>query len=160
MFYSPYKCFPVNNIAKTFILFVHFISVVNSGSVFIKYTVMTTIKVALQGRFFLLFTNESANQSIKSQTSHNAKENAGNRVSEGARRERVIDNNFSLCNSNGNSLTYLRTYALFLKSNTFISNARLKSTKKLSKSYATPWGWTFAIWKLFALLIHVIIQKY
>ena len=26
---------------------------------------------------------------------------------------------------------------------------------KPSKSYATPWGWTFAIWKLFAFFIYV-----
>ena len=70
---------------------------------------------------------------LKARPHINAKENAGNRVSEEARRERVIDNNFSLCNSNGNSLTYLRTYTLFLKSNTFISNARLKSTKKIKQ---------------------------
>ena len=50
-------------------------------------------------------------------------------------------------------------YALFFISNTFISNAWLKLTKKLSKCYATLWGWTFAIWKLFTFYIHVIIQK-
>ena len=31
--------------------------------------------------------------------------------------------------------------------------------KKLSKYYATPWGWTLAIWKTFTFFIYVIIQN-
>ena len=32
-------------------------------------------------------------------------------------------------------------------------------SKTSSKSQATPWGWTFDIWKLFMFFIHVIIQN-
>ena len=35
-----------------------------------------------------------------------------------------------------------------------------KADKKLSKSLATHWGWTFVMWKLFAFFIHVVIQEY
>ena len=42
----------VNNIAKTFILFVHFISVVNSGSVFIKYS-NDNYQSCITGKIFL-----------------------------------------------------------------------------------------------------------
>ena len=30
--------------------------------------------------------------------------------------------------------------------------------EKFNKRYVTPWGWTFAIWKLFAFFIYVFIK--
>ena len=34
-----------------------------------------------------------------------------------------------------------------------------KIGKKSSESLATPWGWIFAAWQLFAFFIHVTTQK-
>ena len=31
--------------------------------------------------------------------------------------------------------------------------------KKSSKSQESPWGWTFAIWKLSPFFVHIIIQN-
>ena len=47
---------------------------------------------------------------------------------------------------------------LFYKQH-FYKKYEAEIDKKLSKSYATPRGRTFAIWKLFPFFIHVITQK-
>ena len=47
----------------------------------------------------------------------------------------------------------------FLKSNTFISNTKLKLAKKQAKAKQNHFGLTFSIWKLFNFFVHAIIQK-
>ena len=47
----------------------------------------------------------------------------------------------------------------FFKSNTFISNTKLKLAKNQAKAKQHPFGLTFSIWKLFTFFVHVIIQK-
>ena len=49
-------------------------------------------------------------------------------------------------------------YKLFYKKY-FYKQRQAEMGKKLSKSEVTPWRWTFAIWKLFVLFIHVMIEK-
>ena len=41
----------------------------------------------------------------------------------------------------------------------FYNQRQAEIGEKSSESWAAPRGWTFAIWKLFAFLVHDIIQK-
>ena len=46
----------------------------------------------------------------------------------------------------------------FYKKN-FYKQCQAEIGKISSKTSATPWGWTLAVWNLFAFFIHIIIQK-
>ena len=54
---------------------------------------------------------------------------------------------------------HLQRYTLFLINIFFISNTKLKLAKNQGRTKHV-WLWTFAIGKLFAFFIYVIIQKY
>ena len=54
---------------------------------------------------------------------------------------------------------FLSAYTRFFYKQHFYKQRQAEIGKTLSKSLATPWDWTFAIWKLFALFIHAINQK-
>ena len=41
----------------------------------------------------------------------------------------------------------------------FYKQRQPETGKNQAKAKQTPWGWTFAIWKLFAFFVQVIIQK-
>ena len=52
----------------------------------------------------------------------------------------------------------ISSYTLLYKQQ-FYKQRQAEIDKKSSKSQGTPWRWTFAIWKLFTFLIHIIIKK-
>ena len=54
--------------------------------------------------------------------------------------------------------SWMQLHGFFISS-TFISNARLKSAKKIKQLLNNTQGWTFPTGKLFTFFIHVIIQK-
>ena len=60
-----------------------------------------------------------------------------------------------------NELSKLCSYTRFFYKQHFYKQHQVEIGKKSRKSLATPWGWTFAIWKLFAFFssIRYILQK-
>ena len=58
-----------------------------------------------------------------------------------------------------NGWIHENTIARFFYKQHFYKQHQAEIGKKLSKCQATPWGRTFAIWKLFKFFISVIIQK-
>ena len=47
----------------------------------------------------------------------------------------------------------------FFKKYHFYKQRQAEMSEKSSKSYATPWAWTFAIWKSFTFFNYFIIQE-
>ena len=63
----------------------------------------------------------------------------------------------SFCNE-ASTVSGTYTLIIFYKQH-FYKQHQAETGKKMNKSETKPWGWTFAIWKLFAFFIHIIIQK-
>ena len=48
----------------------------------------------------------------------------------------------------------MQRFTGFFYKQLFYEQHQAETGKNASKSYSTPWGWTFAIWKLFAFFIY------